>query len=136
MITNQHPDPEILKTFGTYAQTFNLLDSTKVEPFFHTPSMLMTSEQVAVMQTSDEVLGVFNMLMERLKKLNFAKSEIEGSLKVTQLSNNQGLVSGVAKRFDKDGKEIEHFGFTYTLRKVEQGWKIITGVIHDPETIS
>jgi len=96
----------------------------------------MTSEQVAVMQTSDEVLGVFNMLMERLRKLNFTKSEIEGSLKVTQLSDNQGLVSGVAKRFDKEGKEIEHFGFTYTLRKVEKGWKIITGVIHDPETIS
>lgn len=136
MMTDQYLDPEILKTFGAYAHTFNLLDPTKVEPFFHTPSMLMTSKQVAVMQTSDDVLRVFNMLMERLRKLNFAKSEIQGSLKATQLSDNQGLVSGVAKRFDKEDQEIEHFGFSYTLRKVRDEWKIITGVIHDPETLS
>jgi hypothetical protein len=130
------PDQDILKTFGAYAQVFNLLDPEKVKSYFHIPSMLMTSEEVAVMENSEQVVKVFTPLMERLKLQNFAESKIVGELKVSQLSNNQGLVVGAAKRFDKDDKEIEYFGFTYTLRKDEEGWKIIAGVLHEPEISS
>jgi hypothetical protein len=126
---------DIQKTFGEYLLAFNTLKPTEVESFLHLPSMLMTSEQVVVMQETDEVLRVFNILMERLKCKNFAESKIIGSLQVTQLSDNQGLVVGAAKRFDKKKQEIEHFGFTYTLRKVEDKWKIIAGILHDPETL-
>ena len=52
----------ILKKFGKYAQTFNLLEPTKVAPFLHSPAMLMTSEQVAVMNSSERVIGVFTMM--------------------------------------------------------------------------
>jgi hypothetical protein len=129
-------DKKILQTFGLYAQTFNLLDPEKVKSFFHIPSMLMTSGQVEVMQNSDEVVGVFKILMDRLREQNFAKSEIVGDLKVSQLSDNQGLVVGAAKRFDNRGEEIEYFGFTYTLRKVEKDWKIVAGVLHEPEPLT
>ncbi|PZO39365.1 MAG: hypothetical protein DCF19_13935 [Pseudanabaena frigida] len=127
---------DIQNTFGNYLSAFNTLKPTEVESFLHLPSMLMTSGQVVVMHKTDEVLGVFNVLMESLKLKNFAESKIIGSLQVTQLSDNQGLVVGAAKRFDTKNQEIEHFGFTYTLRKVEDKWKIIAGVLHDPETIS
>ena len=50
--------------------------------------------------------------------------------------SNTLLVGGVAKRLDKDNQEIEHFGFTYTLRKVGDELKIVGGVIHDAETLS
>jgi len=126
---------DILKTFGSYSLAFNTLEPIKVEPFFHSPSMLMTSEQVVVMHKPEEILGVFKALMESLKLKNYKESKIIGGLNATQLSDNQGLVGGVAKRFDKDNQEIEHFGFTYTLRKVEDEWKIIGGVIHDPDTL-
>ncbi len=132
----QNPINDILKEFATYAQTFNLLEPSKVEPFFHLPAMLITSEEVAVMQNSVEVCGVFEKLMDDLRKRKFKESKIIGSLKVTQLSDNQGQVVGVAKRFDELGTEIEHFGFTYTLRKVETKWKIIAGVLYEPATLS
>ena len=127
---------DIQKTFGEYLSAFNTLKPTEVESFLHLPSMLMTSGQVVVMHKTDEVLGVFNVLMESLKLKNFAESKLIGSLQVTQLSDNQGLVIGAAKRFDKKDQEIEHFGFTYTMRKVEDKWKIIAGVLHDPETLT
>lgn len=126
---------DMLKTFGSYSLAFNTLEPVKVEPFFHSPSMLMTSEQVVVMNKPEEILEVFKALMESLKLKNYKESKIIGELKATQLSDSQGLVSGTAKRFDNDKQEIEHFGFTYTLRKVENKWKIIGGVIHDPETL-
>jgi 3-oxoadipate enol-lactonase len=130
----QNPINDILRTFGAYAQTFNLLDPKQVEPFFQVPAMLMTSEEVAVMQNSDDVCKVFEKLMNELRDKKFKESKIIGSLKVTQLSDNQGQVVGVAKRFDVEDREIEHFGFTYTLRKVETKWKIIAGVLYEPET--
>ncbi|WP_310425870.1 alpha/beta hydrolase [Chamaesiphon sp. VAR_48_metabat_135_sub] len=125
----------IYQTFREYAEAFNLLDPTQVEPFFQVPSMLMTSDLVVVMKESKEVTGVFAVLMDKLRKDNFKESKIL-SLQVSQLSDNQGLVVGVAKRFNQADEEIEHFGFTYTLRKVEGDWKIIAGVLHEPETLS
>jgi hypothetical protein len=132
----QNPINDILRSFGAYAQTFNLLDPKQVEPFFHSPAMLMTSAEVAMMQNSVEVCKVFETLMNDLKIKEFKESKIIGSLKVTQLSDNQGQVVGVAKRFNKADKEIEHFGFTYTMRKVKDKWKIIAGVLYEPETFS
>jgi hypothetical protein len=126
----------ILKTFIDYIKAFNSLEPTKVLPFFNVPAMLITSKEVAVMQKPIEVLGVFAILMDDLKHKNFKESQIVGSLEVNQLSENQGEVIGVAKRFDRSDAEIEHFGFTYTLRKVEDKWKIIAGVLYEPETLS
>jgi hypothetical protein len=119
------------ETFGEYAEAFNKLEPTAVEPFFNKPSMLMTSGEYVVMTHTEAVLGVFEKLMKGLKAKDFKESKVL-SLETKQLSNNQGLVVGTAKRFNKKGKEIEHFGFTYTLRKVDDEWKIIVGVLHDP----
>jgi hypothetical protein len=74
--------------------------------------------------------------MDKLRKENFKESKILGSLQVSQFSDNQGLVVGVAKRFNQEDEEMEHFGFTYTLREVEGNWKIIAGVLHESETLS
>jgi hypothetical protein len=126
----------ILETFIDYIKAFNSLEPTQVLPFFYLPSMLITSKEVAVMEKPIEVLGVFAILMDDLKHKNFKESQIVGSLEVKQLSDNQGQVVGVAKRFDRADAEIEHFGFTYSLRKVEDKWKIITGVLYEPETLS
>jgi hypothetical protein len=135
---------EILNTFGAYIQAFNSLEPTKVLPFFHLPAMLITSTEVAVMEKPIEVLGVFAILMDDLKHKNFKESKIIGSLEVKQLSDNQGQVVGVAKRFDRSDAEIEHFGFTYTLRKIQvkdkdeikEKWTIISGVLYEPEILS
>ncbi|WP_373545424.1 hypothetical protein [Chamaesiphon sp.] len=122
--------------FIAYLIAFNSLEPTKVLGFFHLPAMLMTSEEVAIMEKPIEVLGVFAKLMDELKGKQFEESKIVSPLQITQLTDNQAQVVGVAKRFDRSKKEIEHFGFTYTMRKVEDKWKIIAGVLHEPETLS
>jgi 3-oxoadipate enol-lactonase len=134
-IVENQLDP-ILKTFISYIKAFNSLDPTTVLPFFYLPAMLITSKEVAVMEKPIEVLGVFAILMDDLKHKNFKESQIVGSLEVKQLSDNQGQVVGVAKRFNQSDEEIEHFGFTYTMRKVEDKWKIIAGILYEPETFS
>jgi hypothetical protein len=122
--------------FIAYSIAFNLLEPTKVLDFFHLPAMLMTSKEVALMEKPLEVLGVFAILMDGLKAQQFKESKIVSPLKITLLSENQGQVVAVAKRFNQADEEIEHFGFTYTMRKVEGHWKIISGILHEPETFS
>jgi 3-oxoadipate enol-lactonase len=122
--------------FIAYSVAFNSLEPTKVLEFFHLPAMLMTSKEVAVMEKPIEVLGVFAILMDGLKEQKFKESKIVSPLKISQLSDNQGQVVAVAKRFNQANEEIEHFGFTYTLRKVEGEWKIISGILHEAETFS
>jgi 3-oxoadipate enol-lactonase len=146
LFLQQQPNPEkkimttelaaIKDSFIAYSIAFNSLQPTKVLEFFHLPAMLMTSKEVAVMEKSIEVLGVFAILMDGLKEQKFKESKIVSPLKITQLSENQGQVVAVAKRFNQANEEIEHFGFTYTLRKVEDKWKIIAGVLHEPATLS
>ena len=145
LFLQQSPNPEkkimnnqldaIEKTFLEYAEAFNLLDPTKVEPFFQVPSIMMNSELVVVLKESTDVIGLFTVFMDKLRKENFRQSKIL-SLQVSQLSDNQGLVVGVAKRFNQADEEMEHFGFTYTMRKVEDNWKIIAGVLHESEILT
>jgi 3-oxoadipate enol-lactonase len=145
LFLQQLPNPEktimknqldaIHNTFIEYAEAFNSLDPTKVEPFFKTPSIMMNSELVLVLKESTDVIGLFTVFMDKLRTENFKESKIL-SLQVSQLSDNQGLVVGVAKRFNQADEEMEHFGFTYTMRKVQDSWKVIAGVLHEPETLS
>jgi hypothetical protein len=43
----------------------------------------------------------------------------------------KAIVSGTATRINSKGDVFDRFGFTYTLRKFSEKWKIIAGVIHD-----
>ncbi len=42
----------------------------------------------------------------------------------------------IHRMFDRVDAEIEHFGFTHTLRKIEGDWKIVSDVLYEPETLS
>jgi 3-oxoadipate enol-lactonase len=122
--------------FIAYLVAFNSLEPINVLEFFNLPAMLMTSKEIELMEKPIDVLDVFAKLMDGLKEQNFKESKIIGKLEIKQLSDNQALAIGVAKRFNISDTEIEHFGFTYTLRKVEDKWHVINGVIHDPAILS
>lgn len=120
----------VLARFIAYATAFETLKTENVTPFFHHPAMLMTSQQVALMNNDDEVKGVFQALFADLKRKNFARSEMN-SIQVKQVSENQAIVSGTATRYRQDKSVLEEFGLTYTLRKGDDDWKIICGVLHE-----
>ncbi len=125
--------------FIEYLKAFNQLDPSQIPPFFYLPSMLMTPDIVAEpMTTVAEVEAVFTPFMNSLKKQGFSRSEIL-SLSEKMLTDKIVIFSGSAIRYKKEGEtetELEKLGFTYTLRKDDQDniWKIIMGIIHDPDT--
>jgi len=126
--------------FIKYSKVFNKLKPELIPPFFHLPSMLMTTKVVATMTTAIEVEGVFTQFMDSLRDQNFTHSKLDiDNLGAKILSENIAIVSGAAIRYKKDPGmvaevELEQIGVTYTFRKdVSNDWKIIAGIIHDPE---
>jgi hypothetical protein len=127
--------PAVLKTFTDYSIDFGKLDPNLIPVYFHLPAMLMTAEIVAVMTDENKVKDVFKQLFDKLKLDKFKESKLD-SLKISEVSQNQAIVTGVATRYREDGSVLEHFGLTYTLRHTDNGWKIIVGVLHDPNEFS
>ena len=142
---------EVKATFMSYSVAFNTLKAANVSGYFHLPAVLMASKeiqltnpvelikQVEFMNSIDDVEDVFRKLFKYLKDNEFKRSTLD-SMQIKMVSDNQAIVVGVATRYRENKSVLEHFGFTYTLRKtdksfkindVEHNWKIITGVIHD-----
>lgn len=125
----------VFKTFTDYAQAFNTLNPDLVAPFIHLPALLITLDAVIPISNDAEVKGTFSQFFEQLKQGDFKESKVHG-LQINQVSQNQAIVSGTATRYKTNGSVLEHFGFTYTLRKVDKDWKIVAGVLHKPTEFS
>jgi hypothetical protein len=125
---------DVRDTFSAYSEAFGTLDPNQVVKFFNTPAMLMTPKDFALMLDEATIKLVFLQLFTDLKQKNFKESTLN-SYQVTQLSENQAIVSGAATRYDKAGKVLEEFGLTYTLRLDSSQWKIVAGVLHETTPI-
>ena len=123
----------ITRTFNNYIQTFQTLDPHATLPYFHVPCMFIPPQGVRVMATTADVEALLTQVMEGLKARGYARSELT-DLHVKQMNGNAALVSVSRVRYATDGRELERLGETYTLRKVEGGWKIAVALIHDPDT--
>ena len=126
----------ILNTFQDYAKTFEALNPLAVLRFYHYPALLISSTKVAALNHQLEGLIKLSFVMAKLKFRGYDHARTE-SLSVRQLDNHLAIVSGTVIRYKKDRQakddnELERFGLTYTLRKVDETWKIITGMLHDP----
>lgn len=123
----------IKTTFEQYADAFQALKPKKVLPFIHFPAMLISPEKVAVLGNPAIGYLVFNKVMKDLRRRCF-RGSITKSLNVQQLDDNLAIMTGLVIRYkqcqDNESKTVlECLNLTYTMRKVDQAWKIIVGVL-------
>ena len=123
-------EDEVLETFKNYSSTFELLNAKALLPYYHYPCILISQDKSVALKNQLEAWVALKKVIGDLKKENYAKSPLR-DLKVKLQSNNLATITGAAKRLRKDESVILEFGFTYTLRKVSDRWKIIVGIIHD-----
>jgi ketosteroid isomerase-like protein len=124
---------QIRETFEQYAEAFQSLKPAKVLPFFHFPAMLISPEKSAVL--GNPIIGYFGFqkAMKDLKRRCFTRSYTE-SLQVQQLSDDLAIVTGIVIRYkqcknDSEETLLECFNLNYTMRQVDDRWKIIVGVL-------
>lgn len=131
----QEETKKVEATIAEYNQAFAKLQPSILGPFYHYPSILITPETAVTITNGLKLWIVFTKIVADLKKQNYGRSET-GPLKIKLLSNNLAVVSAVATRYTKDNQLLTSFGFTYTMRKVDERWKIIVGTIHDVDSVS
>jgi hypothetical protein len=121
---------QVRKTIEEYNKAFSKLKPSILFAFYHYPSILITQETAVSINNKLKLWIVFTKIVADLKKQNYGKSQTS-PLNIKLLSDNLAVVSAVATRYTKDNQLLTSFGFTYTMRKVEDHWKIIVGTIHD-----
>ena len=124
----------INQTFTHYVQTFQTLDPHATLAYCHVPCIFISPQGVRVMATAAGVAALFTQVMAGLKARSYARSELT-DLHVHQMSENAAFVNVSRVRYATGGQELERLGETYTLRKTEDGWKIVVAMIHDPDTV-
>jgi len=76
--------------------------------------------------------------MEILSQNKYARTDII-EIHARQMSKGLALVSVDLERYTSDGEQLGGSGrtytYTYTLRKVDNRWKIVVAMAHDPESI-
>jgi hypothetical protein len=124
----------IVRMFNEYVQAFQRLDPRPVASYCNVPCMFIAPQGVHVMMNVSEVESLLAAMMAALKARGFARSEITG-VRVSPVSDSSAMVSVRRIRYRADGGELERLGETYTLRKVDGAWKIVTALVHDPGAI-
>lgn len=124
----------VLHVFNEYVQAFQKLRAPAVASYLHLPCMFIASQGVVVMSNATEVECCLDKMMERLKARGYARSELT-DVEAIPLSGNIVLVSVSRARYKTDGSQLERLGETYTFRKTDNGWKIVTATVHDPDVI-
>ena len=115
-------------------KTFQTLDPHAMPSYCHVPCMFISPQGVRVMATAADIEALFRQLMASLKARSYARSELT-ALHVHQLSETIAMVSVSRVRYNTDGQELERLGETYTLRRTEDGWKIVVAMMHNPEAV-
>ena len=113
-----------------YYRAFSTLEVKAILPYFHEPSMLISSRGVITAPTSAAVAAALKPTLESLRAREFGRSELSVEI-AKPLNASSTLVTGDAIRYKRDGQELERVGITYILHKAESGWKIAVIVLHD-----
>ena len=117
----------IYKVLAGYYEAFGR-NSEKAAEFFGEPIMVVSPNE-AVLHSTRTVLA---MAFDDFVAANLAPKGYSHS-KLTQyhvrlLNSATALCSVVAIRVKADGTEMQRAGFTYLLRKIDEGWRIF-GII-------
>ena len=76
--------------------------------------------------------------MEILRENKYARTDII-DIYAKQMSKGLALVSVNLERYTSDGEQLGGAGktytYTYTLRKMDNNWKIVSAMSHDPAAI-
>ena len=120
----------VTQVLADYYIAFSTLDVQAILPYFHQPAFLIGPAGVFAVPSSAALTSIFAPAMEDLRARGYGRSDLSLQ-QVSLLSATVGLAIGVARRYKRDGQELERVGVTYLLHKADTGWKIAVVVLHD-----
>lgn len=121
----------VLRVFHEFVGGFQALRASTVASYLHLPCMFVSSRGVAAMSDAAEIESFLATMMQGLKARGYERSELT-AVAILPMSDGIILISVRRIRYRCDGSELERLGETYTFRRINDGWKIVTAMVHDP----
>ena len=131
-MANQHED--IQQFYASYLDTFHSGEARAMVPFYNAPCLFIADQGVTLLSSEAEIEKLFAQIIQDLKGRNYGRSEVT-NIQIKEMTNRIALLSGLAVRYTKTGEELERLGATYTLRKTDNRWQIVSVIAHSPETV-
>jgi uncharacterized protein (TIGR02246 family) len=119
------------RAFFDYTRAFQSGDPRGVAAHFNEPALMITPKGVYPLPDREAVEQLYGSIMAEMPD-NYARTEF---LRVDEQRLGDDLVamSGSGTWVDTDGQRFMPFGMTYTLRRSDQGWRIVTAIIHSAD---
>ncbi|MDJ0836896.1 MAG: hypothetical protein QNK37_10295 [Acidobacteriota bacterium] len=118
--------------FADYRATFASFDAAAVCRFFHYPNMIVSSEDTLVNTDAASMEVHIKNLLDFYKEKGATEPRIQ-LLLPTELSPWLYQVSVTWGMFDDQDRQLVRFHTTYTLRRVDDSWKIVLVIAHDEQ---
>jgi hypothetical protein len=118
----------IARWFEQYVDAFHTLDPATALSYLHVPCLFLGPRGFRVMVSDAENEAFLANVMGDLKARDYSHSEIT-DFQVAQTSDAAALLSVRRVRYLRTGEEMERLGETYTLRRVNDSWKIVVAMV-------
>jgi ketosteroid isomerase-like protein len=129
---------KIVQTYRDYIQAYQSLNPKAILPFIHNPFISIFPREVLVFGTLAEIEDSFARNMDVMRENKYARTDII-EIYARQMRKGLALVSVLLERYSSEGEQIGGAGrtypYTYTFRKVDNRWKIVTTMAHDAAAI-
>lgn len=125
---------EIRRFYARYLDAFHTGNAAAVAPFYRAPCLFIADQGVTLLETDAKIEHLFRQVIAGLRARDYARSEVR-DVQIKELSDRLALFSGLAVRYTTAGEELERLSATYTLRKTDDVWQIVTVVAHGPDTL-
>lgn len=123
---------EAVAAFRRYTDAFQTLDPRAAAACFHEPSLI--SMPIGVFALADRAAAerFYTDIMKDMPGRGYVRTEL-APLQGTRLGEGLVELRGGGNWINKAGEGFMAFGMTYTLRKTDGAWRIITAVVHAPD---
>ena len=123
----------IERTYRAYFTVFQMGNPRAITPYYHLPSVFLSSAGTFVLAGQQEAEQFFDRLIYGLRSRGYVRSVLT-SVHVKQVADDIALVNAVGERYKADGNLLEKLSALYTMRKSDDStWRISTALMYDPE---
>lgn len=123
---------EIAKLFHDYAETFNRDDVAGCQKFFAIPCTLISFGRALYVDSHEAFVKHWGATHQTMRESGISGGQI-GAVKVFPLDADTALAGVIFERHGADGGVFNRSAGAYSLLKGEDGWKVVTFIMHAPE---
>ncbi|MEY4578872.1 MAG: hypothetical protein RL701_3575 [Pseudomonadota bacterium] len=120
----------IERTYRAYFTVFQMRDPRAITPYYHIPSLFVTSAGAVALTNVRDAELFFERLIYTLRERDYARSVLT-RVEVKMLAAEIALLNASAERYTGDGQLAERVSSLHTFRKEEGTWRITMSMMYD-----